>query len=64
MHIRRLSRLCGIGLIGLSLAGCGDPNPTNVMENADAQALKDYERMLVEDGLMQDEESPDKQVPQ
>lgn len=55
--------VCTAALI-LPLVGCGPAQPTNVMENADAEAFKDYERMLAEDGLMQDQESPDELKPE
>ena len=45
-------------------AGCGEPQTQNVMENSDAQALADYERMIEEEAAMSDEAAPDTEQPQ
>lgn len=34
--------------------GCSDPAPSNMVENADANAIADYERMVAEDSAAMD----------
>ncbi|MDV6031369.1 MAG: hypothetical protein F9B45_14965 [Phycisphaera sp. RhM] len=50
--------VCFVG-VTLPLAGCGDPQPSNVMQNADEQAFADYERMIAEDANVQNDAEPD-----
>ncbi|QEG01880.1 hypothetical protein Mal15_59610 [Stieleria maiorica] len=51
-------------LLALPSAGCGDPQPSNVMENVDEQAFADYERMISEDANVQNDAEPDQQRPE
>ncbi|WP_182865936.1 hypothetical protein [Stieleria mannarensis] len=51
-------------LLALPLAGCGEPQPSNVMESADEQAFADYERMISEDANVQNDAEPDQQKPE
>ncbi len=36
-------------IVSPALVGCGDSGPTNMVENADKNALAEYERMVAED---------------
>ncbi|QDT07583.1 hypothetical protein K227x_60110 [Rubripirellula lacrimiformis] len=38
-----------IGLFAVSLVACGKPEPVNMMENIDEQALADYDQMIADD---------------
>ena len=58
---KRLVGLFGCASVIACLTGCDSAQPTNVMENADAKAFQDYERMIAEDANVQDLEAPDKQ---
>ncbi|QDV42993.1 hypothetical protein Enr13x_28450 [Stieleria neptunia] len=51
-------------VLTLPLVGCGDSQPSNVMQNADEQAFADYERMIAEDANVQNEVAPDEEKPE
>ncbi len=51
-----------------TMVGCGDSGPTNIVENADKNALAEYERMVAEDsaamsGAMNSEGTPAPDAP-
>ena len=50
----------GLAVVGITLfAGCDSGEPVNVVENADAQAMEDYDAMIAADNEMMSEDPSD-----
>ncbi|GAA4454790.1 hypothetical protein [Novipirellula rosea] len=49
--IRKICLMVSLFMLGC-MTGCGDSGPTNVMENADEQAIADYEAELEREQAM------------
>lgn len=46
------------GLMGFAVMGCGSSEPSNMVEDADAEAIAEFERMYEEDMKMMEEDDP------
>jgi hypothetical protein len=60
--VKRLFAICLLAT-SIGLVGCGTPEASDIMENADQSAIDEYERLVAEQDAAMEEDGADAEDP-